>query len=162
MAAARFHLAQINIATFRKPVDAPDNADFFDNIDRINQIADTSPGFVWRLVGDGGDATDIRVFDDPQTLVNMSVWEGPAELGAFVYRSGHLEIMRRRTEWFDDMETWMVLWWIPAGEIPTIADARHRLDLLAKHGPTPDAFTFRQSFPAPQSVAVPSLSDEHS
>lgn len=149
MAAARFHLAQINIATFRKPVDAPDNADFFDNIDRINQIADTSPGFVWRLVGDGGDATDIRVFDDPQTLVNMSVWEGMAELGAFVYRSGHLDIMRRRAEWFDDMEAHMVLWWIPAGEVPTIADARHRLDLLAEHGPTPDAFTFRQSFPAP-------------
>ena len=160
MTLARYHLAQINIATFRQPVDAPDNADFFDNIDRINQIADTSPGFVWRLEGDGGDATDIRAFDDPQTLVNMSVWEGLAELGAFVYRSGHLEIMRRRTEWFDEMETPMVLWWIPAGERPTLDDARHRLDLLASQGPTPAAFTFRQAFPSPDAASATSPSDE--
>ena len=160
MTLARYHLAQINIATFRQPVDAPGNADFFDNIDRINKIADTSPGFVWRLEGDGGDATDVRAFDDPQTLVNLSVWEGLAELGAFVYRSDHLEIMRRRAEWFDEMETWMVLWWIPAGEIPTIADARQRLDLLASQGPTPDAFTFRQAFPVPDAASVTSPSDE--
>ena len=92
--------------------------------------------------------------------MNLSVWEGLAELGAFVYRSDHLEIMRRRAEWFDEMETWMVLWWIPAGEIPTIADARQRLDLLASQGPTPDAFTFRQAFPVPDAASVTSPSDE--
>jgi hypothetical protein len=151
---AAFQLAQLNIGTFREVPESPVNADFFDSLDRINAIADTAPGFVWRLVGDGGNATEFRVFEDPNTLLNMSVWTDLASLGAFVYRSGHVEVMRRRHEWFAPTEDFMVMWWVPAGHIPDITEARQRLDLLRSKGPTPEAFTFRQPFPSPGEAEI--------
>jgi len=146
---APFHLAQVNIGSFLAPPGHPDNAPFFDALDQINALADAAPGFVWRLVGDGSDATDIRVFDDPNVLINMSVWTDLASLSAFVYRSGHVEVMRRRHEWFASLSDYLALWWIPAGTLPDIADAKRALNLLAAHGPTLAAFTFRHPFPAP-------------
>ena len=150
-----YHLAQINVGKLKAPIDAPETADFKNNLDRVNTLAEASPGFVWRLTGEGNDATDLVAFDDPLIITNMSVWESPAALGAFVYRSGHLEIMRRRAEWFEPMDVFMALWWVPAGHEPTVAEAIGRLDLLRRKGPGPEAFTFRELYPAPDAQAAP-------
>ena len=149
------HLAQINVARLKAPIDAPETADFKNNLDRINAIAEASPGFVWRLTGEGDDATDLVAFADPMIITNMSVWESPAALGAFVYRSGHVQIMRRRAEWFHEMEVFMALWWVPIGHTPTLAEAVAKLTLIEREGPTAQAFTFREPFPAPDATTSP-------
>ncbi|MES1197460.1 MAG: DUF3291 domain-containing protein [Pseudomonadota bacterium] len=112
-----YHLAQINIARFIKPVDDPANAEFLANFDRINALAESQPGFVWRLIGDGNDALSIHAFDDPLIAINMSVWADMEALAAFVYRTEHRDIMRRGHEWFEPMAVYMALWWIPIGHI---------------------------------------------
>lgn len=154
------HLAQLNIGRLKAPIDDPLIADFAGALDRINALAETQPGFVWRLVGDGGDATDIRADPaDPNLIVNMSVWTGLEALAAFVYRSDHRDVMRRRREWFEPMEIFMCLWWVPVGHTPTVDEAMARLARLAAEGPTAEAFTFRDPFPAPGGEAVASVLD---
>lgn len=144
------HIAQCNIAKLRAPLDDPALADFVDNLERINTLGDGWPGFVWRLQTDDGDATAIRAFDDPDIIVNLTVWGSIAALRDFAYRSDHIEFLRRRREWFVPIEGHsVVLWWIPAGTVPTVEDARARFDLLVAEGPTADAFTFTSTFPAP-------------
>ncbi|MFO1407926.1 MAG: DUF3291 domain-containing protein [Steroidobacteraceae bacterium] len=144
----RHHLAQLNIATMREPLDSPVMAGFVENLERINGLADAAPGFVWRLKDDEGDATAIRPFGEDK-LVNLSVWESVEALREFAFRSAHAEIMRRRREWFERMEdAYAVLWWVPAGHVPTTEEAARRLDHLRRHGPTPEAFTFSAVFPA--------------
>jgi len=146
---AAHHLAQVNVATVRAPLDSPELAGFVAQLEPINALADHSPGFVWRLQTEDGDATAIRPFQDERIMVNLSVWESLEALRIFVYASRHLDVMRRRREWFHRMDTYMALWWVPAGTIPTVAQAKDRLQLLAGNGPSPDAFTFRVPFPAP-------------
>ncbi|WP_255987559.1 DUF3291 domain-containing protein [Chitinolyticbacter albus] len=142
------HLAQLNIATLQAPLDSPQLADFVANLDRVNTLAEQSAGFVWRLKDDAGNATALRPYGD-DVLVNMSVWTDIDALAAFVYRSSHTEIMRRRREWFAAMgEAHMVLWWIPAGHIPTVDEAAERLALLRRNGPSAAAFSFQQRYPA--------------
>ncbi|WP_374575656.1 DUF3291 domain-containing protein [Phenylobacterium sp.] len=150
-----FHLAQINIGRLLAPLDSPVVADFVNNLGKINALAEASPGFVWRLTGDGDNATDILAFDDPAIQINMSVWETPQALGAFVYRSEHVQFMRRRREWFEPMGGYMALWWIPEGHVPTPAEGRARLETLQRLGPTDQAFTFRQIFPTPDLAQRP-------
>ncbi len=141
------HLAQLNIARLRADRDDPMVADFFAAIDPINAIADLSPGFVWRLQEESGNATAIRPWDDDRLIVNMSVWESIEALDAYVYRSAHVVVMRRRREWFDRLgQRFMVLWWVPPGHRPSVDEARDRLAHLERHGPTPHAFTFRRAF----------------
>ena len=145
-----YHLAQLNIGEMIAPMDSPLVADFVNNLDRINALADEAPGFIWRLQSEGGNAMEYRIFDE-NTLVNMSVWEDRDSLFAYVYQSAHVEFIRRRKEWFHHMkELFMVLWWIPEGHIPTIEEARDRLMHLREQGPTPHAFTFKKFFPAPE------------
>ena len=145
-----YHLAQLNIARALAPMDDPKMADFVARLDEINRLADGSPGFVWRLQDESGDATAIRAFDDPNLLVNMSVWESPDALFDYVYRSGHARVMARRRDWFDmPADAHTVLWWIPAGHIPSLEEAKARLDLLRAEGPGPRAFTFKNRFPPP-------------
>ena len=147
---AAHHLAQVNVATVRAPLDSPQLAGFVAALEPINALADHSPGFVWRLQTEDGDATAIRPFGDQRIMVNLSVWESLEALRAFVYASRHLDVMRRRREWFHHMaDAYLALWWVPAGTIPTVAEARDRLELLAGKGPTADAFTFRAPFPEP-------------
>lgn len=134
--------------------------DFADNLDRINALAESSPGFVWRLKGDGDNATDLAIDDDPLFIPNLSVWEDIPSLGAFVYRSGHIEIMRRRREWFESMDLYMALWWVPADHTPTVEEALEKLALLEAHGPTPAAFTFKSPFPPPTGEMVAPELDE--
>ena len=151
-----FHLAQLNVATLLAPLDDPRLKHFVDGLDHINALADASPGFVWRLKDDAGNATALRPFA-PDMIVNMSVWESAEALFDYVYRGGHKAYLARRKEWFSmPVEMHLVLWWIPAGTIPTIAEARRRLDLLRERGPTPEAFTFKRRFPAPGAVPDPS------
>ena len=117
-------------------------------------LADQSPGFVWRLQTEDGDATAIRPFEDERVLVNLSVWASPEALRGFVYASRHLDVMRHRRAWFQRMpDPYLALWWVPAGTIPTVAEAKDRLELLARHGPTAGAFTFRAPFPEPADAA---------
>jgi hypothetical protein len=157
-----YHLAQINVGRFLHLRDDPANADFMNALDPVNAQADTAPGFVWRLVGDGNDATDLVPDEaDPQLLVNMSVWTDVEALSAFVYRnSDHLAFMRRRKEWFEKIEVFMALWWVPAGHIPSVAEGMERVSQLRANGPTVSAFTFRETFAAPDGTpAVPQLDE---
>ena len=149
MAGERFHIAQVNIGRTKAPVDSPPLAEFKAALDPINALADGSPGFVWRLQDDSGDATSIKPFEDELMIINLSVWESIEALWDFVYDSGHLAVMRRRREWFERMETFMTLWWVEAGHIPTVEEALARLDDLRREGPTPRAFTFKRRFAAP-------------
>jgi hypothetical protein len=147
-----YELAQLNIATMKEPLESPTMADFVANLDRINALAESSPGFVWRLKGDGADATSLRPLG-PDVIVNMSVWADVASLNAYVFKSAHVEIMRRRKEWFARMrEAYAVLWWVSKGHRPTVAEAIARLELLRANGPTQDAFTFKKAFPPPDAV----------
>jgi Domain of unknown function (DUF3291) len=155
-----FQLAQVNIALPKAPLDTPLLSGFVRQLDPINALADTAPGFVWRLQTEDGNATAIRAFDDDRLLVNMSVWESVDDLAAFVYRSDHVAVMRRRREWFEHMELYMALWWVNSGHVPTLAEAKERLAHLAEHGPTPFAFTFRRRFAAPGGDAEATVDDE--
>ena len=156
-----FHLAQIIVGRLRARVDHPMIADFKNNLDRINALADGQPGFVWRLQGEGGDATDIQPKpDEPLFAINMSVWGDVASLGAFVYRTAHVEVMRRRREWFEHMETYMCLWWVPAGHTPTVEEGMAKLALLEQHGPTADAFSFKVPYPTPDGQPATPVLDE--
>ena len=150
-----YELAQLNIAIMKEPLDSPVMSDFVANLERINALAETSPGFVWRLQTEEGDASALRPLGE-ETLVNMSVWRDTESLNQYVYQSAHVEIMRRRKEWFSRMrEAYAVLWWVREGHRPTIAEAIERLERLRANGPTAAAFTFRHAFPAPD--ASPSL-----
>ncbi|MGI8334612.1 DUF3291 domain-containing protein [Actinomadura scrupuli] len=142
------HLAQFNIARVRLPLDHPEMAGFMALLDPVNALADGTPGFVWRFTdGEADDATSIRPFEDDAVIVNFSVWTSRQALWDFVYRSAHLDALRRRREWFTRVdESYSVLWWIPAGHRPTVPEAVERLDLLRLHGPGPRAFTFRDHY----------------
>ena len=129
-------------------------------LEPINAIADQAPGFVWRLQSEDGNATSIPVLGDDRLIVNMSVWESIDQLADFVYRSGHVAVMRRRREWFERMRVFMALWWVPVGRLPTVAEAEARLAHLRVDGPTAHAFTFRQRFPAPGALEAPRLDDD--
>ena len=144
----KYHVAQLNIAKMTVDIDDPIMKDFVDNLDKVNSIADNSPGFVWRLETEEGDATSIRVFEDNLMLVNMSVWESIEHLKNFVYQSFHTEILKRKKEWFNKFEGMhQVLWWVPAGTLADVDEARARLNYLQQHGESEVAFSFRQSFP---------------
>ncbi|WP_293903942.1 DUF3291 domain-containing protein [Phenylobacterium sp.] len=156
-----YHLAQINVGRLRAPVDHPTIADFVANLDRINALADGLPGFVWRLKGEGNNATDLQPKpDDPLFAINMSLWADLDALAAFVYRTAHREIMRRRREWFEALETYMCLWWVPVGHTPTIAEGMAKLARFEAHGPTADAFSFKTPFPAPDGQPATPVLDE--
>jgi hypothetical protein len=145
-----YQLAQLNIAQFRLPQEHPVNADFVNNLDRVNAVAESQPGFVWRFTGEGNDALDVQAFTDPLIAVNLSVWQDIHSLVDFVYPyEDHKTIMRRRKEWFDKIDFHLVLWWIEQDRIPSLEEAKIRLELLKHNGPTYAAFTFKQPFAPP-------------
>lgn len=146
----RHHIAQLNVARALAPLDDPVMADFMAQLDEINELGERSPGFIWRLRGDDGNATGYSPLPDARIIVNFTMWRSIDELWAYTYRSDHKRVFARRFDWF---ERWpgpsVVLWWQPAGTIPTLDEAMRRLQLLADHGPSPEAFTFKQRFPPP-------------
>ncbi len=150
---SNYHLAQLNIAVMSAPVESPQLKDFVDNLDRVNVLAEQSPGYLWRLQDESGNATALRPFGD-DTLVNLSVWENVEDLEYFVYQSIHVDFVKRRREWFEKLQmAHTVLWWIPQGHTPDEKEAGEKLELLRSQGATPEAFTFRERFAAPNDAA---------
>jgi heme-degrading monooxygenase HmoA len=141
--AARWRIAQINVARFRVSRADPVNADFEAALDEVNALAEAAPGFVWRMTGEGENA-------DPDLTINMTVWESVEQLSAFAYRNlTHRGVMRRKKEWFIELPAWLALWWIEAGRTPTLAEGLAKLELIGRLGPTQAAFDFRNPFPPP-------------
>ena len=150
---AKFHLAQLNIATAIDDIDSPTMAPFVALLDEIIALAEASDGFVWRLDDEIDSVPSISIYDDPRVIVNMSVWEDLSTLQDYVYKSAHTQVMARRREWFLAMkEAYHVLWWIEAGVDPTLVEAKERLDHLRLHGPSEFAFTFKSPFAQPMAV----------
>ncbi len=145
---ANYHIAQVNIGRVKAPVEDPIMAGFMARLDEINALAERSPGFVWRLQTDAGNATYFRPHPDDQSiLINMSVWESIETLRHYVYKTAHAELLRQRETWFEKFSGMhMVLWWVPVGHRPGMDEATKRLAHLEKHGPTQFAFTFKKTF----------------
>jgi hypothetical protein len=142
-----YHIAQVNIGRIRAELDDPIMAGFVNRLEEINALADASPGFVWRLQTQEGNATYFRPFADERTLLNMSVWQDIASLQHYVYQTAHREVLRQRHAWFEKFEgSYMALWWVPMGHIPGIDEAKRRIAHLDAHGPTQFAFTFKSVF----------------
>ena len=145
-----YHLAQLNVARALAPKESVAMSGFTDRLLEINTLAEQSDGFIWRLKDDAGDATAIRVFDDPDMLINMSVWKDLQSLRSFVYRSAHTELVRQREQWFESpVEVYQALWWIPVGEQPSLVQAREKLDLIQSNGPSAQAFDFANPYNPP-------------
>lgn len=145
-----YHIAQINIARMLAPIDDPVLADFVAQLQPINELAEKSRGFVWRLQSESGDATSIKVYDDDMIIVNLTVWESPDALRGYVYKSAHREVLRDRKRWFEKFDgPYYALWWIPSGHLPTTDEGKERLEYLRTHGDSAYAFSFKNLFPAP-------------
>jgi len=146
-------LAQLNIAKAKYSLEAPEIKEFVDNLEPVNNLAESSSGFIWRLKDENGDATDIQAFSDPNIIVNMSVWDSTDALKNFMFRTHHRDFLRRKKEWFHNIpEDSYVLWWVPTGHIPTIEEAVEKLEYLRNNGDTPNAFTFKSNFSAVEFV----------
>ncbi|OGB27638.1 MAG: hypothetical protein A3I66_07160 [Burkholderiales bacterium RIFCSPLOWO2_02_FULL_57_36] len=161
----QFHLAQVNIARALAPMDDQVMAGFVARLDDINALAESSAGFVWRLKTDEGNAISLRPYDDDRVLFNLSVWETPAQLKQFVFRSAHADVMRQRKSWFERFgDAYYALWWIEAGHIPSIDEAKARLQHLQLHGETACAFSFSSPFAdsaLPDLATIAPLSQSH-
>jgi heme-degrading monooxygenase HmoA len=145
-----WNLAQLNIAKMIYDPDGPEMQDFNDALDPVNALGEASRGFVWRLKSDEESPQDDLVFNDPSWIVNLTVWKDLDALMAFVRSDLHLSIMKRRREWFLSVnKATMVLWWVPEGHIPSVAEAQQKLETLRRDGPAPGAFGFSAVFPAP-------------
>ncbi|MGW0559480.1 DUF3291 domain-containing protein [Streptomyces sp. NPDC003016] len=154
-APAAYELAQVNIARLKFPLDSPELKDFVDALDPVNAVADGADGFRWRLQSETGNATDVPVFGDAWLILNMTVWRDTDALTAFMYQGQHRELLARRHEWFERVkEAMTALWWVEAGNRPTVADAEKALLRLREQGPTPEAFTLRTTFPPPGGAAA--------
>jgi hypothetical protein len=141
-------LAQLNIGRLRYEIGDPRMAEFANNLALVNSLAERSPGFVWRYQDDSGNATNTRPFDDPRIAINMSVWENVEALERYVWQTVHKRFYGRRAEWFEPMDArYFVMWWVPAGHVPTVGEAIERLDHLKLYGPSDHAFGW-ESLPA--------------
>ena len=150
MQTLKWHLAQLNIARMiGSGINDPIMKDFVDLLDEVNEIAEKSKGFVWRLKDDNNNATSIKAFDDDKFIVNMSVWEGIEDLELFVYKSRHADVLRRRKEWFSKIKFSVVMWYVPVGTMPGLEEAKTRLEYLEQHGSSLYAFDFKQKFAPP-------------
>jgi hypothetical protein len=157
-----YHVAQVNIARLRAPLDSEPLAGFVAALDPVNASADEAPGFVWRLQTEDGNATAVRAFewdakDSDGVIVNLSVWASVGQLAAWVYGPMHRAVLRQRRGWFQPVgEATLALWWVPVGHQPSTSEAEARVLHLRAHGPTPTAFTFRKLF-GPPDEADPSV-----
>ncbi|MEW9551613.1 DUF3291 domain-containing protein [Nonomuraea sp. NPDC050783] len=155
------HLAELNIAHLRAPLDSAELAEFVALLEPINTLADAAPGFVWRLKESETDPTATVVHDyGDHLLINFSVWESLESLWNYVYRSAHLDVLRRRREWFLRMaEPYMVMWWVPEGHIPSLAEGMARLERLRTEGPSPEAFTYKDSYASSEAASLPAAAE---
>lgn len=145
-----YHLAQINIARMLAPIEDPIMADFVAQLPTINALAEQSPGFVWRLQSESGDATSIKVYEDDMIIINLTVWESVDTLREFVYKSNHFGVLRDRKRWFEMFKgSYYAVWWVPAGHLPSTEEGKERLEYLREHAESPFAFSFKNIFPQP-------------
>jgi hypothetical protein len=150
---SEYHLAQINIARMLAPIDDPVMAEFVAQLPPINALAERSPGFVWRLQSESGDATSIKIYDDEFIIVNLTVWESVDTLRQYVYKTAHSGVMRDRRRWFEKFDgPYYALWWVSAGHLPAPEEGKERLDYLREHGDTAYAFSFKCFFSQPATV----------
>jgi hypothetical protein len=149
MTKAAYHLAQFNIARTRYPLDDPRMAEFVENVERVNGLAEKIEGFVWRLQDESGHAMNMTVYDDPRILPNLAVWKNVEALERFVWQTLHRRFFGRRLEWFEPIETPLVLWWVSVGHRPDLTEAVARLDHLRAHGPSEHTFGW-ESIPGAQ------------
>ncbi|MGZ5328993.1 MAG: DUF3291 domain-containing protein [Actinomycetota bacterium] len=141
------HVAQVNVARMVAPLDDPQLAGFVARLEDINALADGAPGFMWRLQTAEGDATSLRPYDDDRIIFNLSVWRSVDDLKDFVYGTAHHDVMRRRAEWFARAtDAYYALWWVDEGAIPSVDEAKDRLERLRRDGPSPEVFTFRRIY----------------
>jgi hypothetical protein len=146
-----YHLATSNFARMLGTYEDEVMAGFVARLEPLNAVADASPGFVWRYQDEAGEAAEIRVFDDEKILFNMSVWESIDALQNYAYHTNHLEALQSRAKWFErSTRPSLVLWWIPAGHIPTVEEAKQHFDILWRDGPSAAAFTFKKRFASPE------------
>lgn len=152
-----YHVAQVNVSLMRAPLTDPSMAEFVAELARVNALADATEGFVWRLQTESGDATDLSPFPDPLVIMNVTVWRTMEALWEFAYRGAHAHVMKRRRTWLDKAPgPPLAIWWIEAGKIPTVEEARSKLEELGERGPSPHAFDFRRAFgPPPASQPLP-------
>jgi hypothetical protein len=144
-----YHIAQVNIARMNAPLDDPIMEGFVARLSEINALADRSPGFVWRMQNESGNNTYLRPYDDDRIIFNFSIWESIETLRTYVYKTAHAELLRHRRDWFQNfVGVYLALWWVPAGHIPSIDEAKKRLAHLEEHGPSQFAFNFKTTFPA--------------
>lgn len=149
-----YQLAQVNIARMLAPLDDPIMAGFVEKLDEINVLADSHPGFVWRLQSAEGNATSIRAYEDESILLNMSVWTSLERYADYVYKTAHREVMKQRRQWFEKFDgLYTAIWWVPEGHIPTVIEARERLEYLRAHGESSFAFTLKKPFPPADLIA---------
>jgi len=147
----KYQLAELNVARMKGVnIDDPIMKEFIDNLDRVNALAESSPGFIWRLKDEENNATAFNPYEDEQVIINLSVWEDIKSLEHFTFKTFHTEFLRRRKEWFVHFGgAHFVLWWIPEGNYPTIEEAVYRLERLNESGPSAQAFNFKHRFPRP-------------
>lgn len=144
---SEYHLAQINIARMLAPIDDPLMADFVAQLPPINALAERSPGFVWRLQSESGDATSIKLYDDEMIIINLTVWESVDALREYVYKSAHHGVLRERKRWFEKIDgPYYALWWVSAGHLPDPQEGKERLEYLREYGDTAYAFSFKHVF----------------
>lgn len=149
---SKYQLAQLNVGLAKDSVDSELLVDFAAQLDAVNAAAESSPGFIWRLMDDNNNATGFNAFDDENMLINISVWDSVESLQKYIYSDIHMAVLKNKSKWFENMESaHLVLWWIKEGEYPNIEESLERLSHLSAHGPTVHAFTFRDTFPAPSS-----------
>ncbi|MCW1970425.1 MAG: DUF3291 domain-containing protein [Anaerolineae bacterium] len=145
---SHYHLAQFNYARMVAPLDSPLMAGFLAGLDELNALAEVSPGFVWRHADENNSSTSLRPFPDKMRIITFSVWEDVETLKHYTYKTAHGKFMARRREWFEKVnEAYLVMWWVPAGYIPSVDEAKAKLAYLQAHGPSPAAFNFRTVFP---------------
>jgi hypothetical protein len=159
MSEIRHHIAQLNISRLAAPLDAPSMKEFVDFLEPVNKFAEESPGFVWRMKGENGEASSLMAspFDDPMIVTNLTVWKDISSLQAFVYKSVHRYFLQSRRQWFARVDSsQLVMWWVPIGTIPTLQEAKEKLAQLDANGPSAEAFTFQNAFdPAGSTLVVP-------
>ncbi len=148
---SHYFIAEINIAKMKGvDINDPIMKEFVENLDAVNQIAEKSEGFVWRLKDENNNATILNPYNDETIIINVSVWKSIETLENFMYRTFHSDFLKRRKEWFLTYgSAHTAMWWIPEGHIPTMQEAVDKLSFLQTNGPSPNSFDFRHKFPAP-------------
>jgi len=149
---AKYQLAEINVAKMKGVnIDDPIMKEFVDNLDLINELAENSDGFIWRLKDEDDNATSFNPYNDEQIIINVSVWQDIPSLEQYVFKTFHTEFLKRRKEWFKSYgKAYTAMWWIKAGDYPDVKEAVKRLDHLQVKGASPYTFNFKNKFDPPK------------